>query len=330
MTEPETIEAEVEEQMGQALEVAAPAPVNLFRTDDPGEVVRKATATATVLKQVLVEQDLISIISGKEHVKAEGWTLLGTMLGVFPVCVWTKPVGGDQGWEARVEARTLAGAVVGAAEAECLRSEKEWGPNPTRGGMRDDFALRSMAQTRATSKALRQPLGFIVKMAGFDATPAEEIVKDEERRQEGPRPDPPPKSWQGKNGIRERLEGGSDTPDVWELFLAFARAAAIHLWGPTEEDGSIDLKKLTQEQKNVHLQKAATVVVWLMEEVEPSGAGFYSFDQDTMRRAWARVVDGHALEIPDYVAPEPEPSEISDYDEEVERLADEAIVGPSE
>ena len=41
---------------------------------------------------------------------------------------------------------------------------------------RDDYALRSMAQTRATSKAMRQPLGFIITLAGFDATPAEEMA----------------------------------------------------------------------------------------------------------------------------------------------------------
>ena len=32
-----------------------------------------------------------------------------------------------------------------------------------------------MAQTRATSKALRQPLGFVITLAGFDPTPAEEM-----------------------------------------------------------------------------------------------------------------------------------------------------------
>jgi hypothetical protein len=273
-----------------------------------------------------VDQDLISDIKGKEHVKAEGWTLLGTMLGVFPVCVWTKPIGTGEGWEARVEARTLAGAVVGAAEAECLRSEKEWGPNPSRGGMRDDFALRSMAQTRATSKALRQPLGFIVKMAGFDATPAEEISKDDEpRRQEGPRPDPPPRSWQGKDGMRERLEKGSDgPPDVWNLFLAFARAASVHLWG--EE------KPSTQERKNVHLQKAATVVVWLMEEVKPSVGDLILFNEDVMRTGWARVVDGHVLTIPDYVAAEEEAELDPDLEaqREAEGIADATVTGPPE
>jgi len=143
-------------------------PATLFRTDDPAEVVVRATAIARELARVIQAQRLTSRISNREYVRVEGWTLLGSMLGVFPVCVWTRPVG-DAGWEARVEARTRSGQVVGAAEAECLRSEAHW-------GSRDDFALRSMAQTRATSKALRLPLGFMVVLAGYDATPAEEMV----------------------------------------------------------------------------------------------------------------------------------------------------------
>ena len=34
-----------------------------------------------------------------------------------------------------------------------------------------------MAQTRATSKALRLTLGFVMELAGFDATPADEIPR---------------------------------------------------------------------------------------------------------------------------------------------------------
>ena len=88
------------------------------------------------------------------------------MLGVFPFTVWTRKL--EDGWEARVEARTLDGRVVGAAESMCARSERRW-------RNADDYAIRSMAATRATSKALRQPLGFVMHLAGFDATPADEI-----------------------------------------------------------------------------------------------------------------------------------------------------------
>lgn len=156
----------VAEDVGQEVVPVQSGEVTLFRTDDPAEIVEKATGVARVLAKVLKDQKLTATISGREHVLVEGWTLCGTMLGVFPVCTWTRPV--EDGWEARVEARTRDGSVVGAAEAECLRSEKTW-------KTRDDYALRSMAQTRATSKALRLPLGFIVSLAGFEATPAEEM-----------------------------------------------------------------------------------------------------------------------------------------------------------
>jgi hypothetical protein len=139
---------------------------NLFGTNDPAQVLAKATATADVLVDVVKKKKLIQRIGPNDHVRVEGWTLLGSMLGVFPVVVWTRKL--EDGWEARAEAKTLGGAVVGGAEAECLRAEKNW-------QNRDDYALRSMAQTRAISKAMRMPLGFIVQLAGFNPTPAEEM-----------------------------------------------------------------------------------------------------------------------------------------------------------
>jgi hypothetical protein len=142
---------------------------NLFGTADPAEVVARATATADALIQVVRSKHLIKRIGNSDHVLVEAWTLLGAMLGVFPVCQWTRKL--EDGWEARVVAQTLSGAIVGAAEAECLRSESNW-------KNRDDYALRSMAQTRATSKAMRAPLGFIVQLAGFNPTPAEEMPTD--------------------------------------------------------------------------------------------------------------------------------------------------------
>lgn len=150
-----------------AVAVRQEQPVGLFGTSEPAVVMQKAVALADVLKDVIVKQGLVSTISGRQYPRCEAWTLLGTMLGVFPVTVWTKQVEG--GWEARVEARTKDGSVIGAAEAQCLTSEKNW-------SNRDDFALRSMAQTRATAKCLRMPLGFVMTLSGFEATPAEEMT----------------------------------------------------------------------------------------------------------------------------------------------------------
>ena len=157
---------------GTSRELATP--VTLFGTDDPVQVVARASAMAAALKDVIVNRGLISVISKREYVRLEGWTLLGSMIGVFAVLEWTRPVEG--GWEARVSARTLGGNIIGMAEAECLRSEKSWAD-------RDDYAIRSMAQTRASAKALRMPLGFIVEMAGYAATPADEMPVDAARVQ---------------------------------------------------------------------------------------------------------------------------------------------------
>jgi hypothetical protein len=146
---------------------AEPAvPALLFPGAEPADIVRHASAVARALAPVIDDRRLYTDINGRRHVRVEGWTLLGSMLGVFPVCVWSRPVEG--GWEARVEARTLSGALVGAAEASCMRDEPNWRDKP-------DYALRSMAQTRGTSKALRLPLGFVVALAGYEVTPAEEL-----------------------------------------------------------------------------------------------------------------------------------------------------------
>jgi len=150
--------------------VVASAPTTLFRSEDPNEIVTAVAETANALAAVIKKQRLAVSISGRSYVRVEGWTMLGTMLGVYPVCTWTRKL--ENGWEARVEARTRDGAIVGAAEAECLRSERSW-------ASRDDYALRSMAQTRATSKALRQPLGFVMAVGGFETTPAEEMPPPE-------------------------------------------------------------------------------------------------------------------------------------------------------
>jgi hypothetical protein len=161
-----------------------PASQTLFRTDDPVEVVEQAGRVADALKGVLTRQGLTQKIGGRDHVLVEGWTTLGSMLGVFAVKEWVRelpwpdPVpqaltqqhgrGLVFGYEASFQARRGDGTVIGGAEAECKRTENSW-----KG--RDDYALKSMAQTRATSKALRVPLGFIVTLAGYEATPEAEI-----------------------------------------------------------------------------------------------------------------------------------------------------------
>jgi hypothetical protein len=146
-------------------------PITLFGTTDPVAVVERASTAATALADVIRTRRLFKHIGTHDYVFVEGWTLLGSMLGVFAEVEWSRVMEG--GWEARAVARTLGGRTVGAAEAMCTRTEPKWKTS-------DAYAIRSMAQTRAVSKALRLPLGFIMELAGYSATPAEELTADEQ------------------------------------------------------------------------------------------------------------------------------------------------------
>jgi hypothetical protein len=132
---------------------------------EPEEVIARAVKVADALKAVIQAKGLVKKIQGREFIEVAGWQTLATLCGVTTFCEWTKEVEG--GWEARVVVRRN-GFDIGAAEAECTRSEKTW-------ASRDGYALRSMCQTRATSKALRSVLGFLAVLAGYEDTPASEV-----------------------------------------------------------------------------------------------------------------------------------------------------------
>jgi len=144
-------------------QVAAPA---LFGTTDPVEVIAQAVKVADALKDVLVQKGLIKKIKDKQYPVIEAWETLAAMLRITTTCEWTRPI--EKGWECRIIVRDSAGNVIGSAENQCTREEAMW-------KSRDDYAIRSMAQTRTKGKALRSILGFIMVLAGYEATPAEEM-----------------------------------------------------------------------------------------------------------------------------------------------------------
>lgn len=176
MSEEKLLNATSDEAALAAAIVNYERPQNLFGAS-PVEVLRQSWAIAQPLKQAIVGAGLSVKIQGRDYVKVEGWTMLGSMLGVFPLVAWTRRVSETDGfeadgWEACVEAKTMAGATVGRAEGQCTRDEKAW-------SNRDDYALRAMAQTRAMSRAMRGPLGFVMALGGFQATAAEEMPHEE-------------------------------------------------------------------------------------------------------------------------------------------------------
>jgi hypothetical protein len=146
----------------------APVQRREFFDSAPKDQVTQASEIATVLKDVIEKQGLFSLISGKKYIKAEGWQTLGTFLGVT---AREKSVvkHEDGSFEAYVELlRFRDGTVVGGASAICTRKERRW-------EKADDYAVRSMAVTRATGKAFRLSFAWIVTLAGYAPTNEEEM-----------------------------------------------------------------------------------------------------------------------------------------------------------
>jgi hypothetical protein len=143
--------------------------LGLFGTDDPDAILEKASRVAATLVKLVDKQGLVVDIKGKKFPKVEAWQTLAAMLSVNAVCEWTRPV--ESGWEARVVVYNRSGQMIAAAEAQC--TTKEFGKNKW-----EDYAIRSMSATRAASKAYRSNLGYIMVLAGYQATPAEEITPE--------------------------------------------------------------------------------------------------------------------------------------------------------
>jgi len=136
-------------------------------------VVHRATMVANELAKIVEDKKLYTNIQGKKFVNVEGWSTMGGMLGIVPrecgTPVLRKEDDGYEEYEATVElVRVSDGAIIGRASAIVGTDEKTWAKRPR-------YARRSMAVTRATGKAYRLGFSWIMSIAGFQPTPAEEM-----------------------------------------------------------------------------------------------------------------------------------------------------------
>jgi len=142
---------------------------------NPKDILKDASEMAKSLQEVVNQAGLSRNFGGKKnHLEYEAWQTIGRFYNCTPVTEWTKPIkDGDKiiGWEARVNVVNADGQVIASAENMCMRDEKNW-------ANRENYAIRSMAQTRTAGKALRSVFAFVAVMAGYSGTPAEEMTKE--------------------------------------------------------------------------------------------------------------------------------------------------------
>lgn len=137
------------------------------------QVIDKNKELAQKLIEFVDQNKLSSNIAGKKYLQVEAWQFAGAMVGTTPIVREVERVeaGTEIKYKARVEVVNKDGAVISVGYAIC--SNKEYSKKRF-----DEYAIASMAQTRAIGKAYRNFLSWIVKLSGYEPTPAEEINRD--------------------------------------------------------------------------------------------------------------------------------------------------------
>ena len=152
----------------------APEQTAVILSGDPDVQVSFGRKSAVALTNVISTKPKKVMINGEQYLEYEDWMTLARFYGATCGVEWTRPIERDVdgkklvvGYEARAYVK-MGGNEVSSAEAMCTRDERNW-------KSRDEFMLRSMAQTRASAKALRNVFAWVAVLAGYKPTPAEEM-----------------------------------------------------------------------------------------------------------------------------------------------------------
>lgn len=126
---------------------------------------------ANVLKKHIVDNKLYTPISGKNYAHVEGWQFAGFLVGMYPVVDSVEDLSKASEMRWRATVKIYKGEqMVGCGVAICSNKENKKKSF-------DEYAILSMAQTRAIGKAYRNMLGWVMKLAGYESTPSEEMKK---------------------------------------------------------------------------------------------------------------------------------------------------------
>lgn len=174
---------------------------------------------ANQLKKIVVDNKLYSEIKGKNYVNVEGWQIAGAFMGIRPILETLADLSDGGIYRYRAEVRledAKTGQTVGRGIALCCNKEASKRNF-------DEYAIASMAQTRAVGKAYRSAIGWVLKMAGYETTPAEEIVDakiveiHDNSRQDSPQA--PPEAPQGEDIGKKRLESAQSLEELQQAFV---------------------------------------------------------------------------------------------------------------
>ncbi len=137
------------------------------------EQISWAHEKAAQLRKVVDEQRLSVKIGPSEHLRVEAWQTIAKGYGCSASSEVTELHKDKDGKVIGVTARSKvidngSGIVVGGADSFCFADEEGKGDQSV-------AQLAGMAQTRSISRGLKQVFSWVVVLAGYDPTPAEEL-----------------------------------------------------------------------------------------------------------------------------------------------------------
>ena len=179
---------------------------DIFVARDPVVVIEEARKAAKVLVSVVSQKPRKVMMNNEQYLEFEDWMTVAKFYGCTVKVRSTQflDLGGVKGFEATADVLDRGGRVISSADAMCLNDEKNWSTR-TKYEWKDKldaggkkiwnkekkryeadkveageepvplFQLRSMAQTRACAKAFRNVFSWVVVLAGYRPTPAEEM-----------------------------------------------------------------------------------------------------------------------------------------------------------
>lgn len=184
---------------------------------EPEQVLAEAKKAADALVSVIKQKDKPLKFNGEQYIEREDWGMVAKFYGCTAKTLSTKYVefGEVRGFEAEAVCLDSRQNEISRAESMCLNDEENWGmvaeygwkdvldPDGKKvwdqtlfngkGGYKREkvkvgekpkplFQLRSMAQTRAEAKVLKSVFGYVVVLAGYKPSVAEEMTGNEQPR----------------------------------------------------------------------------------------------------------------------------------------------------
>jgi hypothetical protein len=216
-------------------------------------------ALATDLAKFIKENKLSMNIQGKEYILVEGYSYAGSRLGILPIIESLTNLSEEKviKYQCQVSLLNLrTGQKVGSGFAVCRNDEP---------GKKyfQEFAIASMAQTRAIGKAYRNILAWIIKAAGYEPCSAEEmdsvhtgaeVVEDQRRK--GKTKEELAKSAADPNKVHETGDGATTKQKAEILLLSNNEVITKE----EKEKIILNINKYTRE-------KADKRIEWLNREI---------------------------------------------------------------